>query len=95
MSDFFDQNKDDYIDRLFAVSAKGDWTGWIEFCLQGVVEQAEDTRVRYERLITLNREFHERVQASGGSVRLSRLVDEFFLSPLIRVTTARDVLEVT
>lgn len=95
MSDFFDRNKDDYIDRLFDVGTKGDWTAWIEFCLRGVVEQAEDTRARYERLITLHRDFHERVQASGGSVRLSRLVDEFFLNPLIRVTTARDMLEVT
>lgn len=95
MSDFFDRNKDTYIDRLFAVSAKGDWTDWIEFCLRGVVEQAEDTLGRYDRLINLNRDFHDRVNASGGSVRLSRLVDELFLRPVIRVTTARDLLGVT
>jgi len=95
MSDFFDRNKDEYIDRLFAVSTHGDWTPWIVFCLTGVVEQSEDTQGRYDRLISLNREFHHRVNASGGSVRLSRLVDELFLTPVIRVTTARDLLEVT
>ncbi|MCB9508125.1 MAG: Fic family protein [Myxococcales bacterium] len=95
MSDYFDRNKDQYIDRLFAVSAEGDWTGWIKFCLRGVVEQARDTLARYERLIELNRDFHDRVNSLGKSVRHSRIVDELFLSPVIQVTRARDLTGVT
>jgi len=75
--------------------ASGDWAGWIGFCLRGVVEQAKDTLHRYERLITLNRDFHQRVNALGTSVRHARLVDEFFLSPVIQVTHARDLTGVT
>lgn len=95
MSDYFDRNKDEYIERLFSVSTSGDWAGWIGFCLRGVVEQAKDTLHRYERLITLNRDFHQRVNALGTSVRHARLVDELFLSPVIQVTHARDLTGVT
>lgn len=90
MSDFFDRNKDDYIDLMFAVSSQGDWDGWIRFCLEGVVVQAKDTSARCEGLIALNRDFHERVHQIGASTRLSALVDELFLNPVVRVTDARD-----
>lgn len=95
MSDFFDRNKDDYIDLMFAVSTRGDWEGWVRFCLEGVVAQANDTAARCGRLIDLNRDFHERVNAMGASTRLSALVDQLFLNPLVRVTDARDRLDVT
>lgn len=95
MSDYFDRNKDLYIDSMFRVSTNGAWSEWIGFCLRGVVEQAKDTLARYEKLIALHREFHDRVHSLGASVRHSRIVDELFLSPVIRVTRARDVTNVT
>jgi Fic family protein len=95
MSDYFDRNKDGYIDRMLAVSTTGAWTEWIRFCLQGVVEQATDTMRRCDRLIELHRDFHARVKTGGGSVRLSALVDILFGSPILRVTHARDRTGVT
>lgn len=95
MSDFFDGNKDDYMDLMFAVSATGEWDRWIRFCLEGVVAQAEDTAGRCGALIGLNRDFHERVNQMGASTRLSAMVDELFLHPVIRVTDARDRSEVS
>lgn len=86
MSDYFDANKDEYIDRLFQVSSEGKWGAWIAFCLRGVVEQARDTALRYDKLIELNRDFHSRVAASGGSVRLSAIVDALFDTPVAVVT---------
>lgn len=95
MSDYFDRNKDEYIDRMFEVSASGAWEEWIGFCLRGVVEQARDTMARCERLIDLHREFHEKATRLGGSVRLSAIIDSLFASPVIRVTHARERLGVT
>jgi Fic family protein len=95
MSDYFDRNRDRYMDYLFGVSSQGGWSNWIAFCLRGVVEQAKDTLARYERLIDLNREFHDRVNRRGASVRHSQLVDELFLSPILRVTRARDLTGVS
>jgi Fic family protein len=95
MSDFFDRNKDDYIDKLYNVSATGDWTGWIGFCLRGVREQARDTHLRCQHLLDLYKKFHDKVNASGGSVRLSKIVDMLFDSPVLIAAKLPGVLDVT
>lgn len=95
MSDYFDRNKDDYIDRMFEVSTGGKWSEWIAFCLRGVVEQARDTMLRCERLIELNRQFHDQVNAMKGSIRLSRIVDDLFISPVAIVTHTASTLGVS
>lgn len=41
VSDYFERNKDLYIDRLRAVSAEDDWTGWCAFFLTALTAQAE------------------------------------------------------
>ena len=82
MSEYFDRNKDRYIDLLYRVSTQGAWTEWITFCLHGVAEQATRTLTLCERLIELNRDFHDRVSQSGGSVRLSSVVDDLFITPV-------------
>lgn len=95
MSDFFDQNKDHYIDKMFDVSATGEWSDWIRFCLDGVVSQAKDTAERCGALIDLNRRFHELVVELDTTTRLSTIVDNLFLNPIVRVTDARDWFDVT
>ncbi len=95
MSDYFDRNKDEYIDRMFAVSAAGGWTGWVEFCLRGVVQQARDALSRCEQLIELNRRFHDEINSIGGSVRLSKIVDELFISPVVVVSRTAELVNVT
>jgi len=87
MSSFFDANKDEYIDRLFNVSAKGGLESWIEFCLQGVVVQAQDTEKRCELLLGLAQEYKERLKGvKKGSHRLSAIVDELLISPVVRIS---------
>lgn len=96
MSAYFDRNKDEYIDRLFAVSTEGAWTQWIQFCLRGVVEQATDAIIRCDKLIALHRRYHEQIKAGRGSVRLSSIVDDLFVRPpVVTVTSVRDRFNVT
>lgn len=95
MSDFFDRNKDDYTDYLYRVSATGDWSTWVAFCLQGVVEQAKDTQLRCGHLVDLYKAFHARVNDAGGSVRLSQIIDNLFIVPVIVPARLTDALEVT
>ncbi len=95
MSEYFDRNKDLYIDLLLQVSSQGAWSNWIEFCLEGVVEQAQNTARRCEGLITLSRQFHERVSALKGTVRLTRIIDDLFIHPIAVVARIADRFEVT
>jgi Fic family protein len=93
MSAYFERHKDEYMDRLLAVSTIGDWDSWIQFCLEGVVSQASDTEKRCDKLLALHKEFHRRLQR--GSVRLSGIVDSLFESPVVTVLNVKNRFKVT
>jgi Fic family protein len=94
MSAFFDRYKDEYIDRLFDVSAAGAWDRWIGFCLRGTIDQAKDTIRRCERLLAIREDYLRRIGTSG-SMRLGRIVERCFSSPVFRVTDLQKALDVT
>jgi len=83
MSAFFEKRKREYMDLLLNVSTQGGWEAWIKFCLEGVVLQSIDAEKRCDKLLKLHHEFHDRIK--GGSVRLSKLIDSLFSSPVITV----------
>lgn len=85
LSDYFARRRDEYVDRLFAISARGEWSEWIEFCLQGVATVADATVVRCEQLRSLHDEYFNRVKAAGGNVRLYAIVEGLFRSPVVRI----------
>lgn len=95
MSEYFEKHHEEYIQRLFNISASGDWEGWIEFCLKGTAVQSQDTIQRCERLLRIREDFAKRVQAVGGSVRLHRIVEDVFHSPFVRIVDIAKRLEVT
>ena len=89
MSPFFERNRSEYMDRLFAVSTRGDWAGWLAFCLGGVVETAGETLARCEALRALRalrEDAVRRVAGVRGGARLLRIADGLFESPFVRVT---------
>jgi Fic family protein len=83
LSAFFEKHRDEYIDRLFAVSAKGDWTGWVEFCLRGVIAQARDSVSRCHRLNKLKSEYLERVDEH--SARTCLIIESLFGWPMVTI----------
>jgi Fic family protein len=85
MSAYFDDHRNEYIDRLYRVSTEGDIKGWIEFCLRGVTEQSKDIYERCVKLIHLQREYVEKVRGVRGSYRLPLIVDELFRIPLVNI----------
>jgi Fic family protein len=93
MSPFFEKRKVEYMDLLLNVSTRGAWEEWIRFCLEGAVSQAIDTEKRCDKLLALHRDLHARLK--GGSVRLSRLVDRLFSSPIITVNQYKEIFGVT
>lgn len=95
MSAYFNARRDEYLDRLFRVSSEGDWAGWIQFCLEGTIEQAMDTIRRCDKLIELHEEFRERVRQAGGSYRLSDILENLFIVPVLTMAIARERLGVT
>lgn len=95
MSEFFEGHRDEYVQRLFAVSTKGDWSGWIEFCLFGIREQARETIRRFRRLIEI-RDLHvQQINTVGGATRLHQILDGVLHTPFVRIADLTQRLGVT
>lgn len=95
LSDFFERNREEYYDRLLAVSQQGQWLEWIDFFLSGVVEQSERTIARLGRLQDLQANWRESLTDAGASAKLLQLADHLFERPIISIPDAQDVLGMT
>jgi len=53
ISAYFEARRDEYYDRLLAVSRDNDWTGWCAFFLQAVQAQAEENQRKAQAILNL------------------------------------------
>lgn len=95
MSEFFENNRSDYINMLFRVSTDGEWDEWVEFCAKGAIEQARLSVERCKKLEALKRKYMGMVEQDGLSHRLYRIIDILFESQVVYVTEVRDKLKVS
>ncbi|MBK6663332.1 MAG: Fic family protein [Thermoflexaceae bacterium] len=63
VSPFFEHHRTEYYDRLFDVSARGDWSGWLGFFLEAVRSQAAHGVALATRIIALGKTWHDRLDA--------------------------------
>jgi Fic family protein len=95
MSAFFEREREEYVDRLFAVSTQGDWTGWLVFFLGGVMEQCQETIAIVRKLQDLHASYRERLQKARASALISRLIDVVLESPFLTIPMAQKIIKVT
>lgn len=92
LSAFFEQHRDEYYDRLFAVSSRGAWSDWIDFFLRAVHEQAVDAVERANTILTLRDEYRTRMTAARQSALLLAMIDHLFQTPAVTIAgVARDL----
>jgi len=82
MSGYLERNRDDYQERLRAVSRDGDWTGWCVFFLTGIREQAAENERRARAILSLYDLIKTRVADLTRSQHAIRAVDFLFQSPI-------------
>lgn len=89
LSPAIERQKDRYIDAMYAVSARGEWTAWIKFFCEAVCIGCNQTITTIDRLIALESEYRERVMAikSGNA---GAVVTMLFENPAL---TPRQVSE--
>ena len=79
MSGYLEARRDEYIEQLRAVSRDAEWTSWIRFFLQGLVEQAMENQAKARSIL----ELHQRMQAEVAErthSQFSPLVVDFLFS---------------
>lgn len=87
VSPAIEERRDEYIDRLRAVSHDGAWTDWIAFFLEIVERQAEMNMEITDRITDLYDEMKERFSAVLRSRWATSALDYIFARPVFRNAT--------
>jgi Fic family protein len=82
LSAFFEATRTDYYEGLRGVTERGDWTGWIEYFLNGVARQSEDALSRAERINRLIAGWRDKFAGGGSRVPL-QLIDLLGANPFL------------
>jgi Fic family protein len=86
LSPVFEARKDEYIDRLLAVSRDGDWEGWIAFFLDVMREAAQQAITLADKIGALQKTYRERLQKARNSANLLVAADYLFERPAVSIT---------
>lgn len=84
ISAFFDSHRDEYYDRLLAVSRDDNWTGWCVFFLGAVRAQAELNHRKAVEILDLYEELKPRIQALTRSQYAVQALDWLFGRPIFK-----------
>jgi Fic family protein len=95
LSPYFEKNKDEYVERMFEVSANSRWEQWVEFFLNAIVETCKNTTITIDQLISLQIQFRSTAAATGRSAKLMQIVDQLFESPYLTVPLTQSRFGVT
>ena len=82
MSGYLEANREEYVDRLLAVSRDGDWTGWCAFFLKGIQEQAAENERKAKAILALYNRVKDQVLNLAHSEHSIRAVDSIFNIPI-------------
>ena len=91
ISQFFEQNRANYIANLRSVDKEGTWTPWVTFFLEAIRLQALRTTAAIQQITQLYGDL--KVQVAGwGTVHGPALLDHIFIRPAVNYTYLTSVL---
>ena len=93
LSAFFEATRRDYYDLLLGVSARGEWSAWLQYFLNGVARQAEDALSRAGRINDLLEKWRAAVSGSTSKTPLE-IVDMLATNPYLTIKRAAKQLGV-
>ncbi len=85
LSAYFNKYRDEYYNRLLAVSENSDWDGWIKFFLKAVEIQSKNAYDNSKSILELLNKYRSIVKQNRGSAYVLQLVDELFLNPFVTI----------
>lgn len=86
LSEYLESHRDEYYERLKAISAEKDWDGWIAFFLRATIEQAGQNTRRVEAIKALYDEMKIAIQETIHSQYSVHLLDAIFSKPIFRTS---------
>ena len=84
MSGYLEANREEYYDRLLAVSRDDDWTGWCAFFLKAVRTQAEQNLAKTNKILALYNDLKLRIPQLTHSQYAIHVVEWIFEQPIFK-----------
>lgn len=91
LSGYLDQHRDEYVERLRAISRDADWTGWCAFFLRAVAEQAAVNQRQATAILDLYQDRKEWIPDVVKSQHAIRALDQLHATPIF--TTPRFIAD--
>ncbi len=82
LSEYLESHRDLYYAGLRGISQQGDWTGWVEFFLTAIVEQAQTNTVRVRAILELYERMKQQVSNLTRSQYALKVLDTLFDRPI-------------
>lgn len=92
MSAFFEKDRNLYLQKLSAVSKENDYSSWIKYFLEGVIQQAEINTMKAKKMLDKYNEFKEICVSDMSSKYAITLLDEIFKKPMFKAKQLQDIL---
>ncbi len=94
LSAYFEANRQEYYDRLLAVSRQGEWEEWLHFFLMGVSIQSQDVMKRISQLRRLYNSYYDQIQSERAAARLIETLELLFERPIVTIRQVEGALGV-
>ena len=85
LSAFIEARRQEYYDRLLAVSQNGEWEEWLIFFLEGLRQQAIAASERLRVLVLLRSNYVGKLEGERMAKQLVNVVDLLFEQPILSV----------
>lgn len=86
LSEYLENHRDEYYERLKGISAAGDWNGWIAFFLKAITEQAGQNGTRVVAIKALYEEMKGIIHETTRSQYTVHLLDAIFSKPIFKTS---------
>jgi len=86
LSEYLENNREEYIQRLQNISKRGDWNGWIEFFLKAIISQSKENSRKVKNIMKLYEKMKDKIQSETHSQYAIQLLDFIFSKPMFQTS---------
>ena len=88
ISEWVQERRSEYTDRLLRVSTHGEWTAWFKFFCTALAEQAMTDMKRVDRVFSLYERYQERYKSRKNGAPILKILDQLFQRYALTVGSA-------
>jgi Fic family protein len=84
ISEYFDENRDQYVDHLRRITHDHEWEGWIIFFLDAIRIQAKRNNEKATQVVELYKEMRNQIVELTKSPYAMKVMDALFTAPVMK-----------